>query len=159
VPEKPLTVLLCYDGSPQAGYAVEAAGRLLPGARAHLLYVWEPVERLIARYAVLAPLMDTDVDRADGDLESEANRLLAEGVALASRSGLDAVAHDRRLGTTVWEEVLAAAEELGADAIVTGTRSLHGVREVIANTLSHHLIQHSPRPVLAIPTPVRDEDG
>jgi hypothetical protein len=28
---------------------------------------------------------------------------------------------------------------------------------VISNTLSHHLIQHSPRPVLAIPTPVRED--
>ena len=50
--------------------------------------------------------------------------------------------------------MLAAADALDADVIVTGTRSLHGVREVISNTLSHALIQHSPRPVLAIPTPV-----
>ena len=27
--------------------------------------------------------------------------------------------------------------------IVTGTRSLHGVREALANTLSHALLQHS----------------
>ena len=31
------------------------------------------------------------------------------------------------------------------------------LREMIANALSHHLIQHSPRPVLAIPTAVREE--
>jgi nucleotide-binding universal stress UspA family protein len=52
---------------------------------------------------------------------------------------------------------LAAADELAVDVIVTGTRSLHGLREVIANTLSHHLIQHSPLPVLAIPTPVGED--
>jgi nucleotide-binding universal stress UspA family protein len=86
-------------------------------------------------------------------------RRRARGVALAGRSGLDAVVHPRRLGDTLWQESLAAAHELEADVIVTGTRSLHGVREVVANTLSHHLLQHSPRPVLAIPTPAPQHGG
>jgi len=152
-------VLLCYDGSPQAEHAVEVTGRLFPGARTHVLYVWEPVERIIARYAVLAPFMGEEVGAADADVAAEADRLLAEGVELASRAGLDATAHSAQLQNTVWEAVLAAAAELGADVIVTGTRSLHGLREVIANTLSHHLIQHSPRPVLAIPTQLPDDAG
>jgi nucleotide-binding universal stress UspA family protein len=151
--------MLCYDGSPHADHAVEAAGRLFPGVRAHLLYVWEPIERVVARYAVLAPLMGEEIERVDGDLEAQADRLLADGVALAGRSGLDAVAHRARLADTVWQGVLAAADELGADVIVTGTRSLRGVREVIANTLSHHLIQHSSRPVLAIPMPADEDAG
>src|SRR5579862_1489375 len=54
VSHDPCTILLCYDGSPQAEHAVEAAGKLFPHARAYVLYVWEPVERIIARYAVLA---------------------------------------------------------------------------------------------------------
>jgi nucleotide-binding universal stress UspA family protein len=157
VPDEPRTILLCYDGSPQADHAVEAAARLFPGAHTRVLYIWEPVERIIARYAVLAPLMGEEVERVDDDLESEADKLLAHGVELAANGGLDAAPHRRRLGNTVWETVLAAADELGADVIVTGTRSLHGLREVIANTLSHHLIQHSPVPVLAIPTPVRED--
>jgi len=146
-------VLLCYDGSPQSDHAVEVAGRLFPGARTHVLYVWEPVERIIARYAVLAPFMGEEVGAADADVAAEADRLLAAGVELASRSGLDAVAHSVELQNTVWEAVLLAAEELGADVIVTGTRSLHGLREVLSNTLSHSLLQHSHRPTLAIPMP------
>ena len=53
--------------------------------------------------------------------------------------------------------VLETADELDVDVIVTGTRSLHGLREVVSNTLSHHLIQHSPRPVLAVPAPPSEE--
>ena len=60
--------------------------------------------------------------------------------------------HTASLRTTVWEAVVELAEELDADVIITGTRSLHGVREALANTLSHALLQHSKRPVLAIPT-------
>jgi nucleotide-binding universal stress UspA family protein len=157
VSEEPSTILLCYDGSPQADHAAEVAGRLLPGARAYVLFVWEPVERIIARYSVLAPFMGEEVSAADADVAAEAERVAAAGVERARKAGLDAVAHTTELLNTVWEEVLEVAEELKVDMIVTGTRSLHGLREVIANTLSHHLIQHSPRPVLAIPTPVRDE--
>ena len=70
--DEPSTVLLCYDGSPQAEHAAEVAGRLFPGAHAHVLYVWEPVERIIARYSVLAPFMGEEVGAADADVEAEA---------------------------------------------------------------------------------------
>ena len=151
------TILLCYDGSSQADHAAEIAGRLFPGARAYVLFVWEPVERIIARYSVLAPFMGEEVGAADADVAAEAKRVAAAGVERAQQAGLDAVAHTAELRSTVWAEVLEVAEELTVDVIVTGTRSLRGLREVIADTLSHHLIQHSPRPVLAIPTPVPGE--
>ncbi len=78
----------------------------------------------------------------------------AAGVELAAAAGLDASAHTAKLVTTVWEAVLEVADALDAAVIITGTRSLHGVREIVSNTLSHSLIQHSARPVLAIPMPV-----
>ena len=148
------TVLLCYDGSPQSQHAAAVAGALFPGAHAHVLHVWEPIERIVARYAVLAPFMGEELGEADAGGEAESNKLAAAGVALASTAGLHATPYVTQLRTSVWEAVLEAADTLGADVIITGTRSLHGLREVISNTLSHALIQHSPRPVLAIPTPV-----
>jgi nucleotide-binding universal stress UspA family protein len=157
VSDESSTILLCYDGSSQADHAAEVAGRLFPGARADVLFVWEPVERIIARYSVLAPFMGEEVGAADADVAAEAARVAGAGAERARAAGLDAVAHTTELQSTVWEAVLGVAEELKADVIVTGTRSLHGLREVIANTLSHHLIQHSPRPVLAIPTPLRED--
>lgn len=157
--DESVTVLLCYDGSAQAEHAVETAGKLFGGARAHILYVWEPVERIVARYSVLAPYMGEEVGTADASIEAEAGKTLDAGVALASSAGLDAVAHSARLESTVWEAVLAAAQSLGADVIVTGTRSLHGLREVFSDTLSHHLIQHSPIAVLAIPKPAEEAAG
>ena len=157
--DEPSTILLCYDGSPQADHATQVAAKLFPGSRAYVLHVWEPVERIIARYSVLAPFMGEEVGAVDADMEAEARRVAGAGVEMASAGGLDAEAHTAKLESTVWEAVLYAAETLDVGVIITGTRSLHGLREVIANTLSHHLIQHSPRPVLAIPTPASDESS
>lgn len=150
------TVLLCYDGSPQSAHAANVAGALFPGAQAHVVHIWEPVERIVARYAVLAPFMGEELGEADASVEEESNKIAAAGAAIASAGGLHATPHIAQLQTTVWEAVLDVADALGVDVIITGTRSLHGLREVISNTLSHALIQHSPRPVLAIPTPVQE---
>ena len=152
------TVLLCYDGSPQSQHAAEVAGALFPGAQAHVLHIWEPIERIVARYAVLAPFMGEELGEADASVADESSKLAAAGVAIANAAGLQATPLTTQLQTTVWEAVLDVADTIDAAVIITGTRSLHGLREMIANTLSHALIQHSPRPVLAIPTPV-DSSG
>ena len=155
------SILLCYDGSPQSVHAIAVAARLFPGARAHVLNVWTPVEWIIARYGGLGEgFMGEELSRADADLEAEAAKLAAAGVESATQAGLSAVAHTAECRGTghVWQAALETADTLDADVIVTGMRSLRGLHEVIANTLSHALIQHSPRPVLAIPAPVSETD-
>ena len=149
-----MTILLCFDGSDQSKHAVSVVGTLFPGARVDVLNVWEPVERIVARYAVLAPFMGEELGEADASAQSEATATADTGVELAAAAGLVGTSHTAQLVSTVWEAVLEVADAVSADVIVTGTRSLHGVREIVSNTLSHSLIQHSPRPVLAIPTPV-----
>ncbi len=146
------TLLICYDGSDRAAHAVAVAGRLFPGANAMVLNVWEPIERVVARYAALAPYLGEQIPEADAGAKEESSKTAEEGVTQAQRAGLVASAHTATLDTTVWEAVLSAASETGAEVIVTGTRSLHGVREALTGTLSHALIQHSAVPVLAIPT-------
>jgi nucleotide-binding universal stress UspA family protein len=147
------TVLICYDGSDRAQHAVAVSATLFPGAHAHVLNVWEPLERVVARYAALGPYVGEGIADADADLEADAASLAAAGAQLANAAGLDATPHTASLNTTVWEAVVEVADKLDVDAIITGTRSLHGVREALSNVLSHALLQHSTRPVLAIPTP------
>jgi len=156
VTDEPRNILLCYDGSPQSVHAVGVVATVFPGAHAHVLNVWEPIERIIARYAVLAPFMGEEVAAADVDAEATAKALVEAAVDQAKAAGLDATGNTAELRSTVWEAVLAAGEQLGVEVIITGTRSLHGFREAVSNTLSHALIQHSTRPVLAIPMPVED---
>ena len=146
------TVLICYDGSDRAQHAIAVTATLFPGAHAHLLNVWEPLERIVARYAAIGPYLGEGIGEADAGIESDAAALAAAGAKLADDAGMQGTPHTASLRTTVWEAVVDLAEKLDVDAIITGTRSLHGVREALANTLSHALLQHSMRPVLAIPT-------
>jgi nucleotide-binding universal stress UspA family protein len=150
------TLLLCYDGSDRATHAVAVAGRLFPGATAKVVHVWEPVEHIVARYAALAPYLGEQISEADADAAHESSLVAEEGAKHADAAGLTASAHNVTLATTVWEAVIEASRELGADVIVTGTRSLHGVKEMLAGTLSHALVQHSAVPVLAIPSPAQE---
>lgn len=147
------TVLICYDGSDRAQHAIAVTATLFPGAHAHTLHVWEPIERIVARYAAIGPYLGEGIGEADAGIESDSAALAAAGAKLAEDAGMQATPHTASLRTTVWEAVIGVADELDADVIITGTRSLHGVREALANTLSHALLQHSMRPVLAIPTP------
>jgi len=147
------TVLVCYDGSERAAHAIAVTAKLFPGASAHVLNVWEPIERIVARYAALGPYFGDGVGEADVGLESDAASVAAAGAKIASDAGLNATPHTATLRTSVWEAVVEAADELNVDAIVTGTRGLHGVREVLSNTLTHALMQNSSRPVVGVPMP------
>lgn len=146
------SVLICYDGSDHAQHAIAVTATLFPGAEAHVLNVWEPMERIVARYAALGPYLGEGIGDADTGIEGDARKMAEAGAKLATDAGLVASARTVQNRTTVWEAVVAAADELNVDAIITGTRSLRGVREALSNTLSHALLQHSTRPVLAIPT-------
>ena len=144
-------LLICYEGSDRAGHAIAVCGELFPGAQAHVLNVWEPMERIVARYSALGAYLGDSIGDADSGIATEAKELAAAGAKLATDAGLVATAQTAQIRTSVWEAVVHAADEFDADAIITGTRSLHGMREALANTLSHALLQHSRRPVLAIP--------
>jgi nucleotide-binding universal stress UspA family protein len=146
-------LLLCYDGSERADHAIAVTARLFPGVHVHVLNVWEPLERIVARYSSLGPYFGDGVGDADAGIESESTVTAEAGAKLARDAGLAATPHTASLRTSVWEAVVEAADTLDADVIITGTRALRGVREVLSNTLSHALIQNSKRAVLAIPMP------
>lgn len=147
------TILICFDGSDRAAHAITVSGQLFPGATAKILHIWEPIEHIVARYAVLAPYLGEDVDNADEGVQEHSTAVAQDGAKLAQAAGLNATAHSETLVATVWEAVIDASKRLGADVIITGTRGLHGVREVLVGTLSHALLQHSELPILAIPSP------
>jgi nucleotide-binding universal stress UspA family protein len=150
------TILICYDGSDRAKHAIAVAGHLFPGGEALVLNVWETIEHIVARYAALTPYLGESINEADNSSEEQSVKVAEEGTKLAEQAGLKATAHSATLTTSVWEAVLDAAEAHNVDAIITGTRSLKGMREVIAGTLSHALLQHSAIPLLAIPSPAAE---
>src|SRR6266542_277037 len=120
-------VLICYDGSADARRAIPVAAALLVTRRAVVLDIG-PLALVAEAYA------------ADG----------SEAVELARAVGFTAEARGT-LDSPTWRAVAEIADEIGAAAIVLGSRGLTGLRELVEGSLSHEVAQHGHRPVLVVP--------
>jgi nucleotide-binding universal stress UspA family protein len=145
------TLLLSYDGSDRAEHAIEQAARLFPHSRAHVVHVWESWEHVIATHYLPGTYAPLDLPELDRRAAEESAALADQGAASAEGHGLSATAHSVPMDGSLWQTVARVADSLGADMIVTGTRGLHGLRELVGHSLTHQLEQHGERPVLAIP--------
>jgi nucleotide-binding universal stress UspA family protein len=146
-------ILICYDGSADAQAAIDRAGELLSGRPATVLSVWEGMAEVLARTGSGFAIAPLDFEQLDADSERSAGERAEEGAARARAAGLDASAHARERGATIWATVLEEAEEVGASAIVLGSRGLTGVKSLLLGSVSHAVLQHADRPVIIIPSP------
>jgi nucleotide-binding universal stress UspA family protein len=137
-------ILICYDGSAAADHAIDAAADLLNDRRAVVLDVAEPMT-LAEGYAV-GPI---PADLQDVNRESALKRARA-GAEIARRAGLNAEARTE-VDAPTWAGVVGVADELGAAAIVIGSRGLTGARRLLAGSLSRDVAEHAGRPVLIVP--------
>jgi nucleotide-binding universal stress UspA family protein len=147
-------VLICYDGSPDSKTAIALAGQLLQGHPATVLTVWEPFMEVMTRTPSgfgMAPGM-VNVDEIDTANEQSSLDRAKEGAKLAAEAGLDAQPKCRSQVTSVANAILAEADELGAEAIVIGSRGLTGIKSMLLGSVSHHVIQHADRAVIVVPS-------
>lgn len=146
-------ILICYDGSSDAQAAIDRAGELLSGQSATVLTVWEPFIELMARSGAslaMPPFDSVDVDAAT---EQAARERADEGVERARSAGLNAQPRTRSVGRTIADTILTEADDVGAVAIVLGTRGLTGLKSLLLGSVSHALLQHADRPVIVVPSP------
>lgn len=135
-------VVVAFDEREPARAALQYAADLAKelGATLEVVSVFEPV---LAPYAGGIPPVD---DRVNQELRDKLHADLAEAVA-ALPPGLDA--HARILdGPPALALQRAAA---GADLLVTGSRGLGPLRAVLVGSISRHLVDHAPCPVLVVP--------
>jgi nucleotide-binding universal stress UspA family protein len=145
-------LILCYDGSDDAKYAIAQAGRLFPGGPALVLTVWQPISNLASVTWSGATVMAnfTELDHAaaeDGALRAK------EGVGLAREAGLDAEPLAVEADGPIWETIIEAAERRHAAVIVMGSRGLTGLRSILLGSVSGTVVQHAHRPILVIHRP------
>jgi nucleotide-binding universal stress UspA family protein len=57
-----------------------------------------------------------------------------------------------REGGTPWSEIVAFAEETGADLIVVGTHGRRGVTHLLLGSVAERVIRLSPVPVITVPS-------
>jgi nucleotide-binding universal stress UspA family protein len=138
-------ILICYDGSAGAERGIEAAAALLHDRRAVVLNV-EPPLTTAESYAMLG---SGPPDFEELNLAS-AREYAQAGADAARRAGLTAEPY-AELAAPAWEGVVDVADEIGAAAIVIGSRGLKGASELLRGSLSHELAEHAGRPVLIVP--------
>jgi len=156
------TVLVGYDGSPDAAVAIEIGARLLPGCRAHVAHLWSPpfaASELRARLIQRAGTVREMIEMLEREALAEAERVAADGVTLARGAGWDAEPLVRRVYGAEGLELAALAEEMEPDALLVGSRGLTGVRAVLGS-VSDEAVHASPVPVIVVPrlvlTPERE---
>jgi nucleotide-binding universal stress UspA family protein len=145
-------ILIAYDGSEDAQAAIRRAGELFRGEGAAVLSVWERFIDVIARTGAGMPIGEVDYEALDRGYQEEATRLAEEGAERARQAGLEAQARVRVRENTIAATILAEADELGATAIVLGTRGLTGLKSLLLGSVSHAVVQHAQIPVMIVPS-------
>lgn len=139
-------ILVAYDGSELAKTALEQAVSIVRGnpvAKLTVLHVYHlPSIQIGAAFYAGSPSVEKEYyDYAEAMLE-EARKAIEE---------LPYKAMKMRKGFPV-DTILEAAEELGCDLIVMGSRGLSGLKEFMLGSVSHAVVQKAKIPVLIVKT-------
>jgi len=148
-------ILISYDGSEDARAAIEQAARLFPGQPATVLTVWEPFAEVAARSTVGFGLVPSvpDAEELDRASKKAAEATASQGADLLRSLGIGAEWRSRSQTTTTARAILADADELGAGAIVMGSRGLTGLKSLLLGSVSHETLQRADRTVVVVPSP------
>ena len=140
-------VVLCFDGSQDARFALQTAAGLFPDRRAVVLTVWQPLSSLQSGMLgePLAMMNPIEVDR---EAAAEGERIADEGARLARAAGLDAAAFPVKASGPIWQMIVQAAANFNASVIVLGSRGLAGFRAMVFGSVSGAVIHHADRPTL-----------
>jgi nucleotide-binding universal stress UspA family protein len=142
------TVAVASAGTPESGAALRFAAELARGAGARLvaMSVSEPLVAFTGAGTVLVPGFEGD--KLAERLEQDA-RAAVDGL----RGDLDVEAEVRMLVGAPGSAPVAACSD-GIDVLVTGSRGYGPARSVLTGTVSRHLVDHAPCPIVVVPRPV-----
>lgn len=149
------TVIVSTDGSSHALYAAKAGLALLaPPARVVIVTALSPNDEMLLTGTGLAGGV---VSPQTFDEMTAAKKQAGEDILERTAAVVTGVPVETRL---VWDDpgraICETAEELGAAAIVMGSRGLGGVKRFFLGSVSTYVVRNAPCPVLVVPTP--DED-
>jgi nucleotide-binding universal stress UspA family protein len=135
------SILVPFDASAQSRRSVERACALAKqdAAKVTLIYV-------IPRYEEMLDFMRTP--QIERSLRGEAERILAEGRALALSFGIDA---QLEIGEGPGgDEIARVTAEKGHDLVVMGTSGWRGVDKALLGSTAERVIRDAPCPVLVV---------
>jgi nucleotide-binding universal stress UspA family protein len=153
-------VLVGYDGSPAASFAIDAGARLFPHAHAWVAQLWTPPFASTAlRHRLWRGTSHVDefVAAAEREGEREAGRMAAVGVTLARAGGWDAEPVVVRSYSGEGVQLAELAEKMDADVVMVGSRGLGGAQAVLGS-VSDMVVHYATRPVLVVPHPLLSDE-
>ena len=140
--EKP--VLIAYDGSDHAKWAIEQAGAELRKPRtAVVVAAYEPLGA-IPFWGVPASIVPTELL---DEVMDAATKTAEEGAELARSAGFDATSQAVE-GVRTWQTILDAANEIDADMIVLGSHGRGTVGSTVLGSVATAVAHHAHLPVL-----------
>lgn len=154
----PATFLLCTDGSDLAVEAVRAGlavVRATPDDRLVVATVVEPVDPTLVTGAGMAGgvMSPEALDELAAAQRAEGQRQVDETVAALGLAGAETMVVRGAPGAALCD----LAGEIGADAIVIGSRGRGGIKRALLGSVSDHVVRHAPCPVVI--TAPGDQDG
>jgi nucleotide-binding universal stress UspA family protein len=137
-------ILVAVDGSPHAERALDEAIDLARNSNARLTIITGAAE---PRTASMIALSAGAAAALGPGLLQHAERVL--------RAAVERVPDDVSVTTVLTEEpirpaILKRIEEGGHDLVVMGSRGRGTVRSAVLGSVSHHVLHHSPVPVLVV---------
>src|SRR4051812_16730065 len=125
----PMRVLVAFDGSDAAEAALAPAGALLAGGTGKVLTVFDPpmaYEQLQRfSFGLDAETLQRGIESLRRQAEDDARETAERGAAAAAVAGLTLEPATAPADFNAWRAILAGADEIDADVIVSGSRG-HG---------------------------------
>lgn len=141
----PKKILLATDGSEEADLAAKAAADLAgePGSELHVVTVGPeyPLYMLPDNTGRFQEVFEEGKRQTREVLDEQVRKIEAWGAGVEK-------AHQRSGRPD--REILALADELGADMVVVGSRGLGGLRRALMGSVSTSVVRHAHCPVLVI---------
>jgi nucleotide-binding universal stress UspA family protein len=137
-------ILVPIDGSEPSLHAVQMTLRILelcPACQVTVLYV---IDKLVLNE--LLRFSKRSEQEVASELEEQGRRYLELAFKSAERQGVTAQSQTRR--GDPFEEVIAAANDLGADLIVMGHTGRRGTSRVLIGSVTQRVLDYAPCPVL-----------
>lgn len=157
------TILVAFDGSPEARLALRAADDLAAGAGANLRVVMVIVPSSPGVVVGEAPPVTAlDLITALPNAERPERVQLAEALGRqehAARATLEAATAELRAGAWIEQQVLVGPSAStmileathDADLLLLGSRAYGPLRRALLGSVSTHVVHHAPCPVLVMP--------
>jgi nucleotide-binding universal stress UspA family protein len=142
-------LLIAYDGSPSAASAVRAAASLFPDAQVSVATVAS--EATLHAGSAAAMLPSEAIAQLRDLARREAEEMAEQAVEQARTLGLGAEPVTVGPAAPAWAALLEAARQLGADALVCGTRGRGAFARALLGSTSSSLLHRTDVPLMVVP--------